>query len=137
MNKELEKIIVKSFFNKRIQQRVLFELFSPKKRRDALSRLNHDYLFTLREEYMIRIPNSNLDRQEIERLLIKHGAGDICYVMSLNDSIDGKEMDLKTAIDRVFGYGLSSIISCIDGKLAYFQAEQECGAPPRFILKKN
>ena len=85
---------------------------------------------------MIQIPMQNLDRQEIERLLTEQGAGDICYVMSINEAIDGKEMDLKTAIDRVFGYGLSSIISCINGKLAYFQAEQEYGAPPRFILKR-
>jgi hypothetical protein len=38
MNKEIEEAIVKSFFNKNKQQRVLFELFSPQKRRDALCR---------------------------------------------------------------------------------------------------
>ncbi|WP_066370725.1 hypothetical protein [Neobacillus fumarioli] len=136
MIKEFEEKIIKSFFNKRVQQRILYELFSPQKRGDALWKLNHSYSGTLRKEFMIQIPKSQLDRQEIERLLIKQGAGDTCYVMSLNDAIDGKEMDLKTAIDRVFGYGLSSIISCVHGHLAYFQAEQELGAPPRFILKR-
>jgi hypothetical protein len=50
MNKEIEEIIVKSFFNKRIQQRVLFELSSPKKRWDALRGLRHKYYDTLRNE---------------------------------------------------------------------------------------
>lgn len=136
MNKEIEETIVKAFFNKNKQQRVLFELFSPRKRGDALWRLNHNYSVILRKEFMIPIPKSNLERQEIGRLLTEQGATDICYVMSINEAIDGKEMDLKTAIDRVFGYGLSSIISCINGKLAYFQAEQELGAPPRFLLKR-
>jgi hypothetical protein len=137
MNKEIEEAIVKSFFNKNKQQRVLFELFSPQKRRDALCRLNHNYSMMLRKEFMIQIPKSNLDRNEIERLLTEKGGGNICYVMSINEDIDGKEMALKTAIDQVYGYGLSSIISCINGKLAYFQAEQEYGAPPRFIIKRT
>ncbi|MFX3674869.1 MAG: hypothetical protein ACE3JQ_10535 [Paenisporosarcina sp.] len=38
MNKEIEKIIVESFFVKRIQQRVLFQLSSPKKRYDGFGR---------------------------------------------------------------------------------------------------
>lgn len=36
MNKEVETIIVKTFFEKRIQERVLFELSAPKKRKDAI-----------------------------------------------------------------------------------------------------
>lgn len=40
MNKEIEEIIVKTFFVKRIQQRVLFELSSPQKRYDAFGRRN-------------------------------------------------------------------------------------------------
>lgn len=101
MNKEIEELIVKSFFNKNKQNRVLFELLSPQKRTDALWRLNHNYSVILRKEFMIQIPKQHLDRQKIERLLIEQGAGTICYVMSINEDIDGKEMDLRTAIDRV------------------------------------
>jgi hypothetical protein len=42
MNKELETIMVKTFFVKRVQERVLFELSSRKKRKDALSCLSHN-----------------------------------------------------------------------------------------------
>ncbi|PEZ00309.1 hypothetical protein CN326_22760 [Bacillus sp. AFS018417] len=136
MNKKIEEIIVKSFFNKRIQQRVLFELFSPSKRSYALSRLCHNYSITLCGKFMNHIPKPNSDPEEIERLLIKQGAQDICYVMSMNSSTDGEELDLKTAIEQSVGDGMPYLISCIHGKLAYFQAEQDYGAPQRFILKR-
>ncbi|MGO4887309.1 hypothetical protein ACJ2A9_06105 [Anaerobacillus sp. MEB173] len=136
MDKGLEEIIVKAFFVKRIQQRVLFELFSAKKRMDAMNRLNHNYLTTLLEEFMIEIPKPNSNPAEIEKLLKKQGAGNDCYVMSWNDSIDGKHLSLISALEVAVGEGFPSIISCIPGKLAYFEAEQEYGPPPRFILKR-
>jgi hypothetical protein len=136
MDKELEEIIVKAFFIKEIQQRVLFELFSAKKRMDAMNRLNHNYSTTLREEFMIEIPKPNSDPDEIEKLLKKQGAGDICYAMSWNDLIDGKHLSLTSALEVAVGEGFPSIISCIPGKLVYFEAEQVYGPPPRFILKR-
>jgi hypothetical protein len=137
MDKELEDIIVKSFFTKRIQQRVLFELFSAKKRMNAMNRLNHNYSTTLREEFMIEIPKPNSNLKEIEKLLKKYGAGNDCYAMSWNDSIDGRHMSLTSALEVAVGEGFPSIISCIPGKLAYFEAEQSYGPPPRYILKRN
>ena len=136
MDKELEEIIVKAFFAKRIQQRVLFEFYSPQKREDAIHRLCHDYSVTFREEFMIEIPKPNSSPVEIENLLKKQGAGSDCYAISWNGSIDGKHLDLRSALEKAVGSGFPSIISCISGKLAYFEAEQEYGPPPRFILKR-
>lgn len=56
MNKEQEILLVKSFFVKRVQERVLHELFSPKKRNQALYRLDHLYKSMLKNEYLIEIP---------------------------------------------------------------------------------
>lgn len=136
MDKELEEIIVKSFINKRIQQRVLFELFSPKKRDNVMNMLCHNYSDTLRKEFMIEIPKPNSDPNEIAKLMKKQGASNDCYAMSWNHSIDGKHMSLSSALEVAVGEGFPSLISCIPGKLAYFEAEQEYGPPPRFILKR-
>ncbi|MBT2717477.1 hypothetical protein [Bacillus sp. ISL-57] len=84
MDKEQEKRIVKRFFAKRIQDRVIFELSSEKKRVEALNRLCHDYGKTLLPEYMIEIPTPNSDYQEIATLLKKQGAPNECYVISWN-----------------------------------------------------
>ncbi|MED4285197.1 hypothetical protein P4679_25080 [Priestia megaterium] len=137
MNKEIEKIIVKSFFAKRIQDRVLFELSSAKKRKDALSRLCHTYRTTLKEDYMITIEKPNSDPAEIVSLLKKNGAGDTCYVISWDEEMDGKELPLLTALENAVGMGMPSIVSCIPNKLAYFQAEQEVLPSPRFMLQRK
>lgn len=137
MNKEIEEIIVKSFFTKRLQDRVLFELFSKKKRHDALGRLCHNYMTTLRKEYMIEIPKPYSDPEEIAKLLKRHGAGDTCYVISWSESINGKEISLLTALEKAVGLRMPTIISCIPNKLAYFEAEQEVLPSPRFILSKG
>ncbi|MFE0505280.1 hypothetical protein ACWF7H_25495 [Peribacillus butanolivorans] len=137
MDKEQEESIVKAFFEKRIKERVLFELFSSKRREDALHRLNHNYKETLREEYMIEIQKPNSNPIEISKILKKHGAGNQCYVISFNEEIDGKELPLLTALEHAVGYGFPSIVSCIPNNLAYFEAEQVYGAPPRYILKRK
>lgn len=136
MDKVQEKRIVKRFFTKRIQDRVIFELSSEKKRVEALNRLCHDYDKTLIPEYMIEIPTSNSDYQEIATLLKKQGAPNECYVISWNEEIDGKKLSLNEALKKVVGYGMPSIVSCIEGSLAYFEAEREVGSPPRFLLKR-
>ncbi|WP_285767458.1 hypothetical protein [Peribacillus sp. SI8-4] len=136
MDIEQEKRIVKKFFAKRIQDRVLFELSSEKKRVEALNRLCHDYGKTLLPEYMIEIPTPNSDYQEISTLLKKQGAPNECYVISWNKEVDGKKLSLNEALKKVVGYGMPSIVSCIEGSLAYFEAEQEAGSPPRFLLKR-
>lgn len=137
MDKEQEKRIVKRFFSKRIQDRVIFELSSEKRRVEALNRLCHNYEKTLIPEYMIEIPTPNSDYQEIATLLKKQGATNECYVISWNEEIDGKKLPLNEALKKVVGYGMPSIVSCIEGKLAYFEAEQVVGSPPRFLLKRE
>jgi len=137
MDTEIEKIIIKSFFLKRYHERILFELSSYKRRRDALFRLSHNYNSILNPKYMIEIPKPNSDYNDIEKMLRNLGGEDLCYVISLEDSIDGQVMPLRNALQNAVGYGLPSIVSSIPGKLAYFEAEQTAGAPPRFILKKD
>lgn len=136
MKKEMEELIVKSFFEKNVQDRVLHELFSPKKRDHALNRLCHEYQRMLKSKYMIEILPPNSDPQDIYELLIKNGAKKKCYSLSYNENIDGKKLPLLEALEHAVGFGFPSIISCIPGELAYFEAEQVYGSPPRYILKR-
>lgn len=134
MNKEIEEVIVKTFFKKRIQQRILFELSSPTKRYDAFGRRN-DFICT---ELMFEIPKPNSDPEEIEKLLKKQGAGNKCYVITSAESdIDGKELPLIKALEDLIWTGLPFIISCIPNQLAYYQGEQAYGSPQRYILKRQ
>ncbi|MBO8171586.1 MAG: hypothetical protein H0Z33_06840 [Bacillaceae bacterium] len=137
MDKEKEIEIVNKFFLKRIIDRVIFELLSAKKRVEALNRLCHDYKNTLNSDYMIELKSLNSDYQKIASFLKREGAPNECYVISRNKAVDGKQLPLDEALKEVVGYGMPSIVSCIEGKLAYFEAEQEIGSPPRFIVKRE
>jgi hypothetical protein len=136
MDNQLEEIIVKSFFVKRIRKRAIFELFSSQRRKDALSRLSNGREVLI-EKYMIEIPKPNSDPEYIASLLKSHGARKTCYVISWNEEIDGKYLPLETALNQAVGYGMPSLISCIPGKLAYLETEQCDGPPPRYILKRG
>ena len=137
MDKEYEEMLVKNFFNKRIQNRIIFELNSEKKRRSALDRLCHNYGEVFIEKYIIEIPKQNSDYNEILNILKYYGAKENCYVISYNKEIDGQYMLLPPVLEKAVGYGMPSIISCLPNKLLYFESEQIYGSPARFILKKE
>jgi hypothetical protein len=58
------------------------------------------------------------------------GAPARCYVIALNSSLDGQEVDLRDALEDVILKD-ATLISCIPGRLVYFQAE-DC----RYILQR-
>jgi hypothetical protein len=39
--------------------------------------------------------------------------------------IDGRELDLKMIIEKLIGSGTGTLLSCLPGKLAYFDGEDE------------
>ncbi|WP_329470780.1 hypothetical protein [Exiguobacterium sp. 9-2] len=136
MDKDQERVLVQSFFVKRVQERVLHELFTPKKRDMALQRLDHRYLSMLKNDYLIEIKPPNSWPEDTYDLLKQYGAPDMCYCLSENELISGKTLPLREALEHAIGFGFASIISCIPGELAYFEAEQSFGPPPRYLLKK-
>jgi len=46
--------------------------------------------------------------------------------------MDGREFPLIDALKRIVGYGMGTIVSCIPGKLGYFEDEDG-----RCILEKT
>lgn len=49
--------------------------------------------------------------------------------------IDDKYLKLDEALNIAVGFGMPSLVVC-SLRLAYFEAEQVQGAPPRYILIK-
>jgi hypothetical protein len=48
---------------------------------------------------------------------------DHCHIISQCKELDGCEMPVKEAINEVFGIGLGSVVSCLPGKIAYYDGE--------------
>jgi hypothetical protein len=125
-----EEAVVKAFVEPTRRERFLAFLADPKKRRKFTNELAHRRDRFLKPNALRSIPPSQHHPSAFFALLKQLGAGDKCWVISQGD-LDGQEVDLLAALQEVVGYGMGTIISCVPGRLAYFESEDE-----RYILQK-
>ncbi|HEY8559119.1 MAG TPA: hypothetical protein VIL74_01865 [Pyrinomonadaceae bacterium] len=60
---------------------------------------------------------------------------DVCYFISTDEKIDGKELNLLEILENKVGECYDgTIVSCIAGKLAYYEGES---AGDRFVLERK
>jgi len=112
------------------QERFIEFLASPKKRRKFTRELAHRKTRLFDPKYLRRIPPSQQNPESLFSLLLRLGAPTQCYVVS-EGQFDGREVGLLEALNEVVGRGMGTILSCVPGKLAYFESEDE-----RYILQK-
>ncbi len=124
-----EEAAIKAFIIPNRQERYLNFLSSSKGRAKFISELAH--FKALDPKYLLTIPSNQQNPSSLAKLLASMGAGPKCWIISEWDEVDGREMDLETALRKTIGYGMGTIISCIPGKLAYFEDEQN-----RYILRR-
>jgi hypothetical protein len=118
-----EKATIRAFIEKSRQERSLYLLSDPKRRKAFTSKLSH--FKWLDERFAHPIPSSTAHTAaEIATLLRKKGAGERVWVISQRSAIDGQELGLKTALETIWGTDWGTFLSCIPGKLAYFNEEE-------------
>lgn len=131
---EHETSTIRAFIQKDKQERFLGFLASCKNRPKFTRSLAHfcwfDRRFATPIAWKVDPKLSLWERhlqgiENIHRLLKSRGSGPTCWVMSEDTGIDGRELDLRAALERVIGNGMGVILSCIPGKLAYFEGEDE------------
>ena len=72
---------------------------------------------------MVDIPRNQQHPEGILKLLQSKGAGPRCWVISENPELDGWEMELQAALQETIGRQMGSLISCVPGRLGYFEDE--------------
>ncbi|HEY4740401.1 MAG TPA: hypothetical protein VIH76_07395 [Candidatus Acidoferrales bacterium] len=127
MNHEAE--MVKAFVLPIRRHRYLEFLTTPKKRAKFIAQLPH--FKHLNPKFAFSISGRNSNPASLLKLLAAKGAGAKCWIVSENPKLDARELDLKVALEETIGYGMATIISCIPGKLAYFEDEDG-----RYILQR-
>ncbi|MBE6765558.1 MAG: hypothetical protein E7546_06770 [Ruminococcaceae bacterium] len=133
MNSDIEKAVIEGFVIKRKADRIIYELNSPKKRRECIWKMNSD-IFA--DKYCRKLSASECSCvKELLSTLKSYGSTESCYIFSIDEQIDRKTLPLEEALKSVFCQG-PALISIVHGKLAYFEAEHEHGASERFILLK-
>jgi hypothetical protein len=125
-----ERQLIRAFILPERQDRYLELLAKPKRRRDITDALAHFKHLDMR--YAVRIPGPQRRASGILELLKSKGAPETCYALSEDSELDGKEILLRNALASIVGYGMGTFLSCIPGKLAYFEDEDQ-----RWILERK
>jgi hypothetical protein len=123
---------IKAFVAPRQRRRLLAMMdmrAGPKRFRDTLA-----HALELEERYATKIPPNQQNERDILRLLKSRGAGKECYVISENSPFDSMTCALEDALGNTVGSGLGTILSCLPGKLAYYEGEER---NVRYILRKK
>jgi hypothetical protein len=125
-----EEAAVKAFIRSNRQERYLKFLSNPKERHRFTSELSH--FKALDPKCLVTIPANHENSSRVAELLATLGANSKCWVISENSEIDSRELDLREALDETIGSGMGTIISCVPGKLGYFEDEDA-----RYILQRR
>ncbi|MEK6677184.1 MAG: hypothetical protein AABZ47_16215 [Planctomycetota bacterium] len=131
---EHEASLINAFIVPQKRGRILSLLRNPKRRQTVLDEIYH--FRDLDERFVVALPSHNRTPEGIAEALRRYGAPDLCWVISTNSSLDGREMLLDEALAAIVGCDHGNLVSCVAGKLAFF--EGECESPNnRFVLRRN
>lgn len=92
-----------------------------KRRRDVRSLLHHKV--RLEPRFAEHLTGSDASPGAVEALLRQRGAGGSCYVLASDSDLDDREMPLREALDAVIGSGDGAFLSCIPGRLGFYEYE--------------
>ncbi|MGE5570927.1 MAG: hypothetical protein ACM3S5_17980 [Rhodospirillales bacterium] len=87
--------------------------------------------------FVLAIPPNQQTAQGIESVLRQHGAPTTCTVISESQELDNAVMDLPGALSKIVGCGAGSVVSCLEGRLAYYESEEPgCRCILRRVLRQ-
>lgn len=118
-----EEAVVRAFMVKDKQERSLYLLSRPDRRRKFTDGLAHFKWLDMR--FAQQIPASTAHTAaELISLMRRKGAGKVVWIISEYAPIDGREMSLEDAMEQTWDLCRGTILSCIPGKLAFFRGEE-------------
>lgn len=128
MDSELALIAAFVVRNKRDRYREI--LSNPRLRHKFTSSLAHFADFDPR--YRVSIPSNKLNVDNITIELQTRNSPGVVFAISEDLALDQKELQLVEALREVVGRGMGTVLSCIPGRLAFVETEDE-----RFILERS
>lgn len=127
-----ERLLIQAFIVPSKRTRMIDLLSKPKRRSKILVKLPHFRDLNLR--YSFKIPSSLQTSKGIHDLLKKKGAPELCYIISIDPQLDAKKKTLSEALDQIVGFSDGVLISCIPGRLGYYEGEDP---GERYILERT
>lgn len=126
-----EIALINAFILPAKRTRLIQFLRSPKRRAKVLARLYH--FRDLDPRFLVEIAPSDQHADAIATLLTERGAPSQCHLISSDRDLDGQDLPLIEALKQIVGFGEGTLVSCIPGRLGYFEGESP---KDRFILER-
>lgn len=125
-----EQSLVSAFVKGKKRDRYREILSNPRLRRKFTNQLAHFRDFDPR--YRLPIPSNKLFVENIAFELRKRHSPNVVFVISEDPALDQREIPLAEALNQIVGRGMGAVLSCIPGRLAFVETEEE-----RFILERH
>jgi hypothetical protein len=125
-----EQSLVAAFVKRSKRDRYREMLSNPRLRHKFTGLLAHFKDFD--PEYRLPIPSNKLYVNNIALELQKRHCPQIVFAISEDPALDQKELPLTEALEEIVGRGMGTVLSCIPGRLAFVETEDE-----RFILERH
>jgi hypothetical protein len=125
-----EQSLIAAFVKRNKRERYRGILSNPGLRHRFTSQLAHFTDFD--PKYRLPIPRNKLFVDNIARELQKRHSPNLVFAISEDPALDQNELSLVEALNRIVGYGMGTVLSCIPGCLAFVETEDE-----RFILERH
>lgn len=120
MDKTFEEALCRTFFDKRVRDRLAYELGSAKKRSEFLNKLSHTAEDYIRQTAVHTRFEAPPELPRIKAFMKSHD----CYVISLSEP-DGSFSELSAALDVLYQNGMAYMLISPDGERAYLETENE------------
>jgi hypothetical protein len=123
--------LIRAFVARDRQARYLELLGSPRGRTKLRAALAH--FADLDARTARRLTAADQDAVSIEELLGARGAPAECVLLAEDAALDGRRLPLGEALAAVVGSGRGAFLSCVAGRLAYFEGEEP---GERYLLER-
>jgi hypothetical protein len=130
---EHDTALIRAFITPKRRDRYLGLLATARGRDKLRQRLAH-CCRDLDSRFVHELPRGTHTPEQISALLHDRGAPSECVLLSEDDALDGRRMPLTDALAAVVGYGMGTFISCVPGRLAFYEEE---GPGVRYILERS
>ena len=82
----------------------------------------------------VQIPPAKQTPAAIEDILAAADAPPMCFLISEDPTLDGRDLPLRDALEAIVGQGQGTLLSCVPGKLGYYEGE---GPKSRYVLRRG
>jgi len=125
-----EQSLIAAFVKRSKRDRYREILSNPRLRHKSTNQLAHFADFD--PKFRLSIPSNKLFVDNIAQELQKRRCPRIVFAISEDPTLDQKELPLVEALKQIVGRGMGTVLSCIPGRLAFVETEDE-----RFILERH